>query len=144
VPLPLVAVLALLAILSLATSFHNPLNGFRPLGSQRASAIAETRKAISIERIQQLGDAVEAYTVVNGHPPTRLQDLVPAYVSASLLQDPWGTPYKYLQQPSRYLVIGFTPDRKADTDLFLSHAIDAGAPAATASKPVTGGIQLLD
>ena len=144
-PLPLVAVLALLAILSLATSFRNPLNSLRLFGpSQRSSSVNETRKAISIERIQQIGEAVEAYNLVNGHLPTRLQDLTPIYIAPSMLHDPWGHTYKYLPQPQRYLVIGFTPDEKPDTDLFLSHAIDSGAPSATASKPVTGGIQLLD
>ena len=145
VPLPLVAVLALLAILSVATSFRNPLNSLRPLGTaQRSSSVTEIRKAISIKRIEQIGEAVEVYNVVNGHLPARLQDLVPIYLSAALLHDPWGHAYKYLPQPQRYLVIGFTPDEKPDTDLFLSHIIDTGVPAAAASKPVTGGIQLLD
>ena len=144
VPLPLVAVLALLAIVSLATSFKNPLNSLRPLASPRGSAIAETKKAVSMERIQQLGEAIEKYQLVHGRLPGRLQDLAPLYASPSILHDPWGTPYKYLQQPQRYLVIGFTPDGKADTDLFLSHGIDVGPAATTASKPVTGGIQLID
>jgi Domain of unknown function (DUF4388) len=145
VPLPLVAVLALLAILSVATSFRNPLNSLRPLGAaQRSSSVTEIRKAISINRIEEIGEAVEAYNLVNGHLPARLQDLVPVYLSAALLHDPWGHSYKYLPQPQRYLVIGFTSDEKPDTDLFLSHLIDTGAPAAAASKPVTGGIQLLD
>jgi len=145
VPLPLVAVLALLAILSLSMSFRNPLNRLRALGpAVRASSVTETRKAISIERIEQIGEAVEAYNLVNGHLPTRLQDLTPVYIAPSLLHDPWGHAYKYLPQPQRYLVIGFTPDEKPDTDLFLTHVIDSGAPSSTASKPVTGGIQLLD
>jgi hypothetical protein len=145
VPLPLVAVLALLAILSLATSFRNPLNSLNPLGeASRSSSVNETRKAISIERIQQIGEAVEVYNLVNGHLPSRLQDLTPIYISPSLLHDPWGHAYKYLPQPQRYLVIGFTPDEKPDTDLFLSHMIESGSPSAAASKPVTGGIQLLD
>lgn len=145
VPLPLVAVLALVAILSVATSFRNPLNSLRPLGSQqRSSSVTEIRKAISIKRIEEIGEAVEAYNLVNGHLPARLLDLVPVYLSSALLHDPWGHAYKYLPQPQRYLVIGFTPDEKPDTDLFLSHVIDIGSPAATASKPVTGGIQLLD
>jgi hypothetical protein len=145
VPLPLVAVLAMLAILSLATSFRNPLNSLNPLGpAQRSSSVEETRKAISIQRIGQIGEAVEAYNLVNGHLPARLQELTPVYISPSLLHDPWGHAYKYLPQPQRYLVIGFTPDEKPDTDLFLSHMIESGSPAAAASKPVTGGIQLLD
>jgi hypothetical protein len=144
VPLPLVAVLALLAIVSLATSFKNPLNSLRPLATPRGSAIAETKKAISMQRIQQLGEGIEKYHLVNGRLPGRLQELAPLYVSPTILHDPWGTPYKYLQQPQRYLVIGFTPDGKADTDLFLSHGIDVGPTATTASKPVTGGIQLID
>jgi hypothetical protein len=145
VPLPLVAALALLAVISLATSFRNPLNSLHPLGpAQRASAITETRKAISIERIEQIGEAVEAYSLVNGHLPLHLTDLAPVFISPSLLHDPWGHAYKYIPQPQRYLVIGFTPDEKPDTDLFLSHVIDSGAPSAATSKPVTGGIQLLD
>jgi hypothetical protein len=145
VPLPLVAVLALLAIVSLATSFRNPLNSLNPLGAaQRSSSVEETRKAISIQRIGQIGEAVEAFNLVNGHLPTRLQELTPVYISPSLLHDPWGHAYKYLPQPQRYLVIGFTPDEKPDTDLFLSHMIESGSPSAAASKPVTGGIQLLD
>jgi hypothetical protein len=145
VPLPLVAVLALLALLSLATSFRNPLNSLHPLGpAHRSSSVEETRKAISIERIEQIGESLEMYSVINGRLPARLQDLVPLYLSPSLLRDPWGHAYKYLPQPQRYLVIGFTPDEKPDTDLFLSHVIDAGAPAAATSKPVTGGIQLID
>jgi hypothetical protein len=145
VPLPLVAALALLAIISLATSFRNPLNSLHPLGpAQRASSIIETRKAISIERIEQIGEAVETYSLVNGHLPSRVSDLTPVYISPSLLHDPWGHTYKFIPQAQRYLVIGFTPDEKPDTDLFLSHVIDSGAPTAATSKPVTGGIQLLD
>ena len=145
VPLPLVAVLALLAILSLATSFRNPLNSLNPLGpAERSSSVEETRKAISIQRIGQIGEAVEAYNLVNGHLPARLQELTPVYIAPSQLHDPWGHAYKYLPQPQRYLVIGFTPDEKPDTDLFLSHMIESGSPSAAASKPVTGGIQLLD
>jgi hypothetical protein len=143
VPLPLVAVLALVAIISIGTSFKNPLNAVRPLGTSQPSTMAETMKAISMARIEQVGEAIEKYNSVNGHLPARLQDLAPDYISANVLHDPWGNAYKYLPQPQRYLVIGFTPDNKPDTDLFLSHAIDAGSTAA-ASKPVTGGIQLVD
>jgi hypothetical protein len=143
VPLPLVAALALVAIISIATSFKNPLNSLRPLGTSQPSTLVETMKAISMARIQQVGEGIEKYNAVNGRLPSRLQDLVPVYVSAAVLRDPWGHQYKYLPQPQRYLVIGFTPDDKPDTDLFLSHAVDAG-PTAAASKPVTGGIQLVE
>ena len=77
----------------------------------------------------------------SAHNPNRTGVVVTG--SPSVLRDPWGHPYKYLPQPQRYLVIGFTPDDKPDTDLFLSHAVDAG-PTAAASKPVTGGIQLVE
>ena len=76
--------------------------------------------------------------------PRACRSSTPVYISPSLLHDPWGHAYKYLPQPQRYLVIGFTPDEKPDTDLFLSHMIESGSPSAAASKPVTGGIQLLD
>ena len=143
VPLPLVAVLALVAIISIGTSFKNPLNAIRPLGTSQPSTAAETMKAISMARIQQVGEAIEKYNAVTGHLPGRLQDLTPNYISASVRRDPWGHPYKYLPQPQRYLVIGFTPDDKPDTDLFLSHLVDAG-PTTPIQKTVTGGIQLVD
>ena len=144
VPLPLVAALALLAILSIATSFKNPLNTLAPLGLERGSAILETRKAVSMQRIAHIRSAIDEYSSMNGRLPSHLQDLAPFYISAGELTDPWGNAFKYLQQPQSYLVIGFTPDGRPDTDLFLSHAIDAGSSAATVSKPVTGGIQRVD
>jgi hypothetical protein len=145
VPLPLVLLLAAIAIASIVTSFKNPLNSLSPIGTKtpRASAPIEALKAISMERIQNLGSAIEKYNIVNGRLPVRLQDLAPIYISPALLTDPWGTPYKYLQQPSRYLVIGFTPDGKADTDLFLSRGIDTSTASAP-TKQERGGITLID
>jgi hypothetical protein len=145
VPLPLVAVLAIVAIISIATSFKNPLNSLHPLAANppRASAPTETQKAISMERLHSVGEAIEQYNVVNGRLPSRLQDLTPYFISPSLLHDPWGNPYKYLQQPSRYLVIGFTPDGKADTDLFLSRGIDS-VTASAPTKQERGGIILVE
>ena len=143
VPLPLVIILAVLAAVSIATSFRNPLNALRPL-NRPTSAIVETRKAISMQRIQTIGEAVEAFNAVNGRLPLKLQELTPAYLSPSLFTDPWGNAYKYLHRPQNYLVIGFGPDGKPDTDLFLSHAIDTGPPIPSNTKPVTGGITLID
>ena len=144
VPLPLVLFLAVLAIASIITSFKNPLNTVRPINAARNSAPIETVKAISIERIHALGNAIEQYNSINGHLPARLQDLTPYFVSPSLLNDPYGNPYKYLQQPSRYLVIGFTPDGKPDTDLFLQRGVEAGATASAPTKQERGGITLID
>ena len=147
VPLPLVILLAGIAIASILTSHKNPLkvNSIAPIGvkAARASAPIEALKAISLERIHSLGEAIERYNVINGHLPVRLQDLAPYYISPALLNDPWGNAYKYLQQPSRYLVIGFSPDGKADTDLFLSRGIDTGVASAP-TKPQRGGITLID
>jgi hypothetical protein len=97
-----------------------------------------------MERLHMVGEAIEQYNVVNGRLPSRLQDLAPYYLSPSLLHDPWGNAYKYLQQPARYLVIGFTPDGKADTDLFLSRGIDAGVTASAPTKQERGGIILVE
>jgi hypothetical protein len=144
VPLPLVVILTLLAIGSIATSVRNPLNSLNPF-RRPVSAIGTTQKAISLERIETIGQAIERFNIMNGRLPARLQDLTPNYITGSLLEDPWGNPYKYLQRPERYLVIGFAPDGKADTDLFLSRAIDIGptTPSPT-SRPDTGGIQLIE
>src|ERR1043165_2523980 len=144
VPLPLVAILAILAVLSVITSMRNPANHFAPFG-RSLSAVGETRKAISLERLETIGQAIEKFNVTTGRLPERLQDLAPYYVSPKLLSDPWGNAYKYLPRPDRYLVIGFTPDGKVDTDLMLQRQIDVG-PATTTPAPKNGekGLVLVD
>jgi hypothetical protein len=142
VPLPLVAVLTILALLSLTTSFKNPLNHFRPL-QRETSSIDEARKAISLQRIEAIAQAIDRYNVVNNRLPARLQDLAPHYLAAKLLTDPWGNGYKYLQLPEKYLLTGSSSDGRTDPDLFLQHGIDS-TPMLSSTKPVTGGIQLID
>ncbi|HYI09259.1 MAG TPA: DUF4388 domain-containing protein [Thermoanaerobaculia bacterium] len=142
VPLPLVLVLVVLALASLVTSVKNPLNSFRPL-TGGLSSITATRKAISLQRVEAIGQALEKYNDVNGRLPAELRDLTPHYIDASLLRDPWGNAYKYLQPANRYLVIGFTGDGKPDTDIFLSRSV--GGPAAPSATQVeTGGIRLVE
>ncbi|MFL6246023.1 MAG: DUF4388 domain-containing protein [Thermoanaerobaculia bacterium] len=142
VPLPLVLILVVLAIASLVTSVKNPLNNLRPLkGGQ--SSISATRKAISLQRVEAIGQALEKYNDVNGRLPTELKELVPHYIGASLLRDPWGNAYKYLQPANRYLVIGFSSDGRPDTDLYLERVVGGPAPPA-ATKVETGGITLVE
>jgi hypothetical protein len=143
VPLPLVIVLAFLAVVSLVTSFKNPLNGFAPF-TRGTSSVRETKKAISVQRIEAIGQAIERYNVVNNRLPGSLNDLVPSYIAPSLLTDPWGNSYKYLQRPDKYLVVGSGPEGKVDTDLFLQRTIDASAAPAVTTKPQTGGIELIE
>jgi len=142
VPLPLVLFLVVLAIASIVTSFKNPLNAIRPvLGG--LSPIGNARKAISMQRIEMLGQAIDKYNDTHGQLPFELKQLTPHYVDQSLLRDPWGNAYKYIPRAENYLVIGFTPEGKPDTDLFLSRASEA-AVAPTTSEPRTGGIRLLE
>jgi len=142
VPLPLVLLLVALALASLVTSFKNPLNGFTPLAGG-PSMIAETRKAISMQRIEAIGQAIEKYNSIHGRLPLDLTDLAPHYVSPSLLHDPWGNAYKYLQRPERYLVIGFTNDGKADPDLLLSRIFGVTSSTPVSHDLLSGGIVLL-
>jgi hypothetical protein len=143
VPLPLVLLLMVLALASLVTSFKNPLNGFHPL-TGGLSMITETRKAISMQRVEAIGQGIEKYNVVHGALPQQLADLAPHYVSTPMLHDPWGNPYKYLKRPERYLVIGFTSDGKADPDLLLSRAVGAPSVAPVTLVPESGGISLVE
>ncbi|HUP60533.1 MAG TPA: DUF4388 domain-containing protein [Thermoanaerobaculia bacterium] len=143
VPLPLVVFLVVLALASLITSFKNPLNSPRPL-TGGLSAVTEARKAVSLQRIEAIGKAIEKYNDTHGLLPSQLQDLVPHYIGANMLKDPWGTEYRYLQRPERYLVIGFTSDARPDTDLFLSRAIGAPPTATTSPQQQTGGITLVE
>lgn len=142
VPLPLVVVLVVLALTSVVTSIKNPLNAFHPL-TGGLSSIVETRKAISAQRIEAIGNAIEKYNDVHGRMPEHLDQLAPYYISKDLLRDPWGNAYKYLQPGNRYLVIGFTSEGKTDTDLFLSRTVDAPSTIVP-TKPETGGIVLVE
>jgi hypothetical protein len=142
VPFPLVALVSLLAIASLATSFKNPANRIGSL-LRPTSSITETRKAISLQRIESIGTAVEAYNQANGRLPDKIADLAPHFISRPLLRDPWGNEYKFLKRADKYLVIGLGPDGRTDTDLFLSHTIVTGAPVTPARRP-TGGITLVE
>jgi hypothetical protein len=143
VPLPLVIVIVILALASLATSFRNPLNTLRPF-SGGLSAAGEMRKAISMQRIQAIGRAIDRFHDVHGRPPRDLAELAPHYLDASLLQDPWGQPYSYVQPTNRVLVTGQTGDRRTDTDLLLSLPIGAPPVPASPNQPERGGITLIE
>jgi hypothetical protein len=142
VPLPLVLIILLIAAASVATSFKNPLNSLRPVLNGH-SPITGTRKAISMQRIEAIAQAVDRYNDTRGQLPVELNALTPHYIDASLLRDPWGNAYKYIPSAERYLVIGFTREGKTDTDLFLSRVIGATTAPST-TKPATGGIRLIE
>ena len=89
-----------------------------------------------MQRIEAIGQALEPFNDTQGHMPRRSRSS-PHYIGASLLTDPWGNPYKYLQPANRYLVIGFSADDRPDTDLYLERAV--GAPAAPAATKVETG-----
>jgi hypothetical protein len=142
VPLPLVLILVVLAIGSLVTSVRNPLNSIRPL-TGGISSVNTTRKAISLQRIEAIGQALEKFNDAQGRLPTDLTELVPHYIGRPMMRDPWGNPYKYLQPANRYLVIGFSADGRPDTDLYLERVVGGPAPPA-ATKVETGGITLVE
>jgi hypothetical protein len=141
VPLPLVLVLVALAIASLVTSIRNPLNSIAPLRGGLSSVTA-TRKAISLQRIEAIGQALEKFNDTQGRLPTQLAELAPHYLSASMLRDPWGNSYKYLQSSNRYLYI-VSGVGKSDNDLFLARPIDGPASAAP-TQIQRGGISLIE
>jgi hypothetical protein len=143
VPAPLVAALAIIALISLATSWRNPLNLTSEIGSSK-TFINEARKAVSFQRIRTIGEAIESYDLVNDDLPDQLSDLAPNFLGSDVLEDPWGNAYKFLQPPGKYLVIGFTPDGRADTDLFFSRTLDNLSTAIAQEVQPTGGIELID
>lgn len=139
-PLPLIVLLVLIAAASLATGIRNPANVFTSVVGP--NPVTSVRKAISLQRIETIGDAIEAYSAANGRLPAQLADLEPAFLSGGYLRDPWGHEYKYIQRPEKYLVIGFHPDGKPDTDLFLTHGL---LPTPSGERrPPSGGIELLE
>ena len=146
-PLPLVAVLGVLAVASLLFTYRNPLglNSMAPF-TRRTSAVTEMRKAISLRRIEAISDGIYSHYLANGKMPKSIKDIAPVFVGENLLEDPWGNDYRYLpkpaENPDRYLVIGFAPDGKPDTDLFLTRPVLAVSVASTPQQ--TGGIELID
>jgi hypothetical protein len=143
--LPLVIILVAIALLSLISSTRNPLNGLRPLTGGGLSSIGEMRKAISMQRVESIGQAVERFNDIHGRTPHDLAELAPHYIDTHLLRDPWGQPYSYVQPANRVLVIGFTADRRTDTDLLLSLPIGAPLPTSTTTtQPQKGGISLIE
>ncbi len=147
-PLPLVIVLGLLAIASLTFTYRNPLalNSMAPF-DRRTSAVTEMRKAISLRRIEAISDGIYAHYLASGRMPRSLTDIAPLYVGKNILEDPWGNDYRYLpkptENPDRYLVIGFAPDGKPDTDLFLTRPVQVVSVTSPGSQQ-TGGIELID
>jgi hypothetical protein len=142
VPLPLIIVLVILAVASIISLARNPMNRLSPVG-RKTSPMTETLKAISLQRIDSIGDSLEAHYLATGRLPSKLEELSPTYLPEHLLKDPWGNRYKYIQRPERYLVIGFRRDGKPDTDLFLSRSTDIAA-ASSQTRPPEGGIVLID
>lgn len=146
VPLPLLVVLGAIAIAFLLFTFKNPLNTLAPLGRE-TSSVTELKKAISLRRIEAISDGIQAYYLATGRMPVQLTDIVPTYVGKNLLEDPWGNEFRYLpkpaENPEKYLVIGFAPDGKPDTDLFLSRPVQSSVAIGSATQQ-TGGIELID
>ncbi|HUO85380.1 MAG TPA: DUF4388 domain-containing protein [Thermoanaerobaculia bacterium] len=144
-PWPMVVLLVALAAASVATLSRNPLNGIQGFGRD-TTIIEDTRKAVSLQRIESIGEAIFAYILNTGRPPERLADLAPAYVDEAILYDPWGRAYTYVYRDrpvDQYVVIGFEPDGQPDTDLFLSRVIESGSTV-TSPRQLTGGIELVD
>jgi len=146
VPLPLLIVLGVIAIGFLVFTFKNPLNTFRPFGRE-TSSITELDKAVSLRRIEAISDGIQAYYLATGKMPAQLTDIVPTYIGKNLLHDPWGNEFRYLpkptENPEKYLVIGFAPDGKPDTDLFLSRPVQSTVTSGSSTQQ-TGGIELID
>ena len=146
VPLPLLVVLTAIAIGFLAFTFKNPLNTLAPFG-RSTSGITELKKAVSLRRIEAISDGIQAYYLATGKMPAQLTDIVPTYIGRNLLNDPWGNEFRYLpkptENPEKYLVIGFAPDGKPDTDLFLSRPVQSAVSSGVATQQ-TGGIELID
>jgi hypothetical protein len=146
VPLPLFIILGAIAIGFLMFTFKNPLNTFVPIGRD-TSAVTELKKAISLRRIEAISNGVQAYYLATGRMPAQLSDISPTYIGKNLLTDPWGNDFRYLpkptENPEKYLVIGFAPDGKPDTDLFLSRPVQSAVSSGSATQQ-TGGIELID
>jgi hypothetical protein len=142
-PLPLILLLAALVIASLLTFDRNPLNRFTGMGAERSS-VNQVKKAVSLQRISTIGTALEAFVIANEEIPERLTDLVPAFLSDTVLWDPWGHAYTYIfrdRPVESFLVIGYGSEGETDTDLFLARNMDRGL---SAGEPLTGGIELVD
>ena len=117
--------LFLLAAISFATSFNNPLNGLSVLSGTDPTVVHYLQQ-VSRTRLERLDYAVQVYYLENRGYPQDLNYLVVGRLLApGDLRDPWGREYLYKPLAMAYQIQGLTPRGTPDSTLeiqtVLSH-----------------------
>jgi len=117
--------LAVLAAISFATSFNNPLNGLSVLSGSHPTVVHYLQQ-VSRTRLERLDYAVQVYYLENRGYPQDLNYLVVGRLLAPEdLRDPWGREYLYKPLVMAYEIQGFSargnPDSTLEIRTTLSH-----------------------
>ena len=113
----------------------------RSVSSVEALAVAETRKAISMQRIETLGQGVDSYNDIHGQLPVELKELSPHYIVADAAARPVG---QRVQVPPhrRALPRHRLHRRRQARHGSLPRARARCLRSVISAKPQTGGIRL--
>jgi hypothetical protein len=120
----LVGVVLVLALLfAVRLQSKNPLN-LVTLPPRRDPIVVRYEKALSLLKLRRLAEGVDTYTLISGRLPTGLDALVASHiVQPRDLDDPWGSPYRYIVQGEKFYLVGFDPDGQTDPDLLFSRTL---------------------
>ncbi len=126
-PLDLNALVAvgLALLLAVAVRFHarNPLN-LVTVPPRRSAVVVEYEKSLSLLKLRRLAEGVDTYTLISGRLPDALDALVASQiVQPRDLDDPWGSPYRYIVQGEKFYLVGFDPEGRTDPDLLFSRTL---------------------
>jgi hypothetical protein len=125
-PLPriLVAVVALVSVLSVLTLHLNPLTPWHLSGAGTQTERLKTYA--SRGRLEGIARSLEVFYLDTGTFPPRLDMLSSAgYLAASDLLDPWGRPYAYQLQRQGYGLAGRAANAQVSAALTLTHRFSA-------------------
>ncbi|PYT09384.1 MAG: hypothetical protein DMF49_02520 [Acidobacteria bacterium] len=129
--------LPLLAVLSVLMVPWNPLS---PLGRGGVLTPDEVSRPVSRSRLSRIDLGLRVFYLEKGALPKSLEALETQGVLAPEdLHDPWGRPYSYRIEPTRYDISGSGPSGENDTALAVSYFFSASQRLV-----IEGGIDALE
>ena len=107
-------------LIVLAVRGGEPL-GLFPVSPGQQKSLDQVRALRAWEEMQELARRVEAVSVLTGSPPGSVEALATTAARRSVLQDPWGQPYRLVTEGGRTSIVSSGADQRRGTadDLVL-------------------------
>ncbi|HSB60914.1 MAG TPA: DUF4388 domain-containing protein [Vicinamibacteria bacterium] len=122
------ALVLLLAVAGVAAQLGSPfaVTGLPPALRRSYDGLLE---AVTVSRLQRLDLALQAHQLSRGSSARSLQELVTRnLVDVRYLTDPWGRPYHYVPQGSRYLLSAVDDAGKDKPGFIIERALSPERP----------------